>query len=66
LLSIANAINKVSISREQSDAIDIGTKCVINKVNCDGNIDLSLNLPFDFFFATTAAFGRFLFVLPDI
>lgn len=54
LLRVADAVNEVTITRKQRNALDVGAEGVIYQVNGDCHVNLRLNFPFDLFFATAA------------
>jgi hypothetical protein len=55
LLGVPDAINEVTVTRKESDTVDVGTESVINEVNGYSYVDLSLHFPLDLFLATTSA-----------
>ena len=65
-LCVLNGVDKVPISREQRDALYVAAQGVVDQVYRYGNIDLSLDLPFDLLLAPTPALGALLLVLPDV
>ena len=65
-LGVLNGVDEVPISRKQRDALYVAAQGVVDQVYRYGNIDLSLDLPFDLFLAPAPALGALLLVLPDV